>query len=153
MVNLYSIALFAHIIGAVLVFVLLTIEGLGLRFGFEYAQLNRMLGPVSAVLVLVPGLYMMAAQWGWAGWIVTGIAAYVLIAGVGAYTGISVMRGRMNRRTAVVSWLARIGLALGVAFIMTVKPSLIASVAAVLVGVVLGAAAGALRPRKEAAAL
>ena len=152
MVNLYSIALFAHIIGAVLVFVLLTIEGLGLRFGFEYAQLNRMLGPVSAVLILVPGLYMMAAQWGWAGWIVTGIAAYVLIAGVGAYTGISVMRGRMNRRTAVVSWLARIGLALGVAFIMTVKPSLIASVAAVLVGVVLGAAAGALRPRKEAAA-
>jgi len=151
-VNLYSIALFAHIIGAVLVFVLLTIEGLGLRFGFEYAQLNRMLGPVSAVLILVPGLYMMAAQWGWAGWIVTGLAAYVLIAGVGAYTGISVMRGRMNRRTAVVSWLARIGMAIGVAFIMTVKPSLVASVTAVLVGVVLGAAAGALRPREEAAA-
>jgi hypothetical protein len=151
-VNLYSIALFAHIVGAILVFVLLTIEGLGLRFGFDYAQLNRMLGPVSALLILVPGLYMMAAQWGWAGWIVTGIAAYVLIAGLGAYTGISVMRGRTDRRTAVVSWLARIGMALGVAFIMTVKPSLVASVTAVLVGVVVGAAAGALT-RREAVAL
>jgi hypothetical protein len=151
-VNLYSIALFAHIVGAILVFVLLTIEGLGLRFGFDYAQLNRMLGPVSALLILVPGLHMMAAQWGWAGWIVTGIAAYVLIAGVGAYTGISVMRGRMSRPTAVVSWLARIGMAIGVAFIMTVKPSLVVSVTAVLVGVVLGAAAGALRRRESAAA-
>jgi hypothetical protein len=151
-VNLYSIALFAHIVGAILVFVLLTIEGLGLRFGFDYAQLNRMLGPVSALVILVPGLYMMAAQWGWAGWIVTGIAAYVLIAGLGAYTGISVMRGRMDRRTAVVSWLARIGMALGVAFIMTVKPSLVVSVTAVLVGVVVGAAAGALT-RREAVAL
>jgi hypothetical protein len=150
-VNLYSIALFAHIVGAILVFVLLTIEGLGLRLGFDYAQLNRVLGPVSALLILVPGLYMMAAQWGWAGWIVTGIAAYALIAGVGAYTGISLMRGRMNRRTAVLSWLVRIGMALGVAFVMTVKPTLVLSVAAVLVGVALGAAAGALARRQVAA--
>jgi hypothetical protein len=150
-VNLYSIALFAHIVGAILVFVLLTIEGLGLRLGFDYAQLNRVLGPVSALLILVPGLYMMAAQWGWAGWIVTGIAAYALIAGVGAYTGISVLRGSMNRRTAVLSWLVRIGMALGVAFVMTVKPSLVLSVGAVLVGVALGAAAGALARRQVAA--
>ena len=150
--NLYSIALFAHILGAILVFVLLTIEGLGLRLGFDYAQLNRVLGPISALLVLVPGLYMMAAQWGWAGWIVTGIAAYAVIAGVGAYTGISVMRGRMNRRTAVLSWLVRIGIALGVAFVMTVKPSLVLSVTAVLVGAALGAAAGALSRREVVAA-
>jgi hypothetical protein len=151
-VNLYSIALFAHILGAILVFVLLTIEGLGLRLGFDYAQLNRVLGPTSALLILVPGLYMMAAQWGWAGWILTGIAAYVVIAGAGAYTGISVMRGRMNRRIAVLSWLVRIGMALGVAFVMTVKPSLALSVTAVLVGSVLGAAAGALARREAVAA-
>lgn len=150
--NLYSVALFVHIVGAILVFVLLTIEGLGLRFGFDYAQLNRVLGPLSALLILVPGLYMMAAQWGWAGWIVTGIAAYVLIAGVGAYTGISVMRGRMNRRSALISWLVRIGMALGVAFVMTVKPSFVLSVTAVLVGVVLGTAAAALTRRGVAAA-
>lgn len=150
--NLYSFALFAHIVGAILVFVLLTIEGLGLRFGFDYAQLNRVVGPVSALLILVPGLYMMAAEWGWAGWIVTGIASYVVIAGVGAYTGISVMRGRMNRRTAAASWLVRIGMALGVAFVMTVKPSLLFSVTAVVVGVALGAASGALMRREVVAA-
>src|SRR5690242_16911207 len=132
--DLYSIALFVHIVGAILVFVLLTIEGLSLRLGFAYARLNRSLGPVSAVLILGPGLYMMAAQWGWASWIVTGIAAYALIAAAGAYTGIGVLRGRLDRGTATVSWLARIGMALGVAFVMTVKPSLIGSVAAVLVG-------------------
>ncbi|HEV2141525.1 MAG TPA: hypothetical protein VGT01_10045 [Candidatus Dormibacteraeota bacterium] len=150
--NLYSVALFVHIVGAILVFVLLTIEGLGLRFGFDYAQLNRVLGPVSALLILVPGLYMMAAEWGWAGWIVTGIASYVVIAGVGAYTGISVMRGRMNRRTAAASWLVRIGMALGVAFVMTVKPSLLVSVTAVAVGVALGAAGGVLMRREVVAA-
>ena len=150
--NLYSVALFVHIVGAILVFVLLTIEGLGLRFGFDYAQLNRVLGPVSALLIIVPGLYMMAAEWGWAGWIVIGIASYVVIAGVGAYTGISVMRGRMNRRTAAASWLVRIGMALGVAFVMTVKPSLLFSVTAVVAGVVVGAAAGAMMRREVAAA-
>jgi len=149
--NLYSFALFAHIVGAILVFVLLTIEGLGLRIGFNYAQLNRVLGPVSALLILVPGLYMMSAEWGWAGWIVTGIASYALIAGAGAYTGISVMRGRMNRSTAVVSWLARIGMTLGVAFVMTVKPSLVLSVVSVLVGVALGAVVGSLTRREVAA--
>ena len=150
--DLYSIALFGHIVGAILVFVLLTIEGLGLRLGFDYAQLNRVLGPISALLILVPGVYMMAAQWGWAGWIVTGIATYVLIAGVGAYTGISVMRGRLNRRTAVVSWLVRIGMALGVAFVMTVKPSLVLSVTAVVAGAALGAAIAALMRREVAVA-
>jgi hypothetical protein len=150
--NLYSIALFAHIVGAIVVFVLLTIEGLGLRLGFDYAQLNRVLGPVSALLILGPGLYMMSAQWGWAGWIVTGIASYALIAGAGAYTGISVMRGRMHRSTATVSWLVRIGMAVGVAFVMTVKPSLALSVTAVLVGGALGAAAGVLTRRQIAAA-
>lgn len=148
--DLYSIALFVHIVGAILVFVLLTIEGLGLRLGFDYARMNRSLGPVSALLILGPGLYMMAAQWGWAGWIVTGIAAYALIAAAGAYTGIGVMRGRLDRGTAMVSWLARIGMALGVAFVMTVKPSLIGSVAAVLVGAALGVLAGTLTRRRVA---
>lgn len=139
--DLYSIALFAHIVGALLVFVLLTIEGLGLRFGFAYAQLNRAFGPVSALLILVPGLYMMKAQWGWTGWVVTGLASYALIAVVGAYTGVRVMRGGMDRSRAAMSWLVRIGIALGVVFDMSVKPDGLMSVLVVLVGIALGAAA------------
>src|SRR5438132_11642482 len=114
--DLYSIALFTHIVGAVLVFVLLTIEGLGLRFGFASAPLNRILGPISAAAILIPGLYMMAVQWGWAGWVVVGITTYVLIAAIGAYTGINVMRGRMTRQTAMVTSRVRLGTALGGVF-------------------------------------
>lgn len=140
--SLYAIALFAHIVGAVLVFVLLTIEGLGLRFGFPYARLNQVFGPISAALILVPGLYMTATQWGWTGWIVTGITSWVVIAVLGAFTGIGVARGSISVSTVTVTWLARIGLALGVVFDMTVKPSLAIAVAAALVGVALGAALG-----------
>jgi hypothetical protein len=149
--GLYPVALFAHVVGAVLVFVLLTIEGLGMRFGFAYAQLNRVLGPISAGLIFIPGLYMMAAQWGWVGWVATGIATYVLIAGLGAYTGIRIMRGGIGARMAVVSWLVRVGMALGVVFDMTVKPDLTVSVAAVLVGVFAGAASAAAIRRQAAA--
>src|SRR5260370_14446428 len=103
--DLYSVALFVHIVGAVLLFVLLTIEGVGLRVGFSAAPMNRVLGPISAVAILVPGAYMMWAQVGWTGWVAVGIATYVLIAGVGAFTRIHVVRGRMGNPPATLSWL------------------------------------------------
>jgi hypothetical protein len=146
--DVYSIALFVHIVGALLLFALLAIEGVGLRAGIPTAQLNRILGPISALAILLPGLYMMKAQWGWAGWIVVGITSWVLIAVVGAFTGISVMRGTMSNQAATVSWLVRIGMALGVVFDMTVKPNLLLSVVSVVVGVIVGVAASLARPRK-----
>ena len=73
--TLYSIALFLHIVGALLLFVLLTIEGLALRQGFTAARLNRALGPIAALAILVPGIYMTVSQWGWKGWIVVGITS------------------------------------------------------------------------------
>lgn len=137
--NLYAIALFAHIVGALVLFALLSAEGVGLRFRVPSASLNRILGPISALLILVPGFYMMATQWGFRGWIATGITTYVLIAVLGAFTGISVMRGRMTVQAAAVSWAIRVGLALGVVFDMTVKPDLPVAIAAVLIGAVAGA--------------
>lgn len=146
--NLYSIALFFHVVGAVLLFVLLTVEGVGLRVGFGSAQLNRILGPISAVMILVPGFYMVATTWGWKSWIVVGITAYVAIAVFGAITGVAVMRGRMSRQTAAFSWLTRVGLALGVLFDMTVKPGWLVSVLAVVAGFVVGAAVGLVSRRE-----
>ncbi|TMB43233.1 MAG: hypothetical protein E6J53_08900 [Chloroflexi bacterium] len=144
----YSIALFVHIVGALLLFVLLTIEGVGLRAGFATAQVNRILGPISALAILIPGIYMVATQVGWKPWIAVSITSWVLIAAGGAYTGISLMRGRMATRTATISWLVRIGMALGVVFDMTVKPDAIVAVIAILAGVVTGAAVG-LATRRE----
>ena len=145
--DLYSIALFVHIVGALLLFVLLTIEGIGLRVGFASASVNRVLGPVSALAILVPGLYMVATQAGWKAWVAVGLVSWVLIAAVGTVTGNSVLRGRMSQRAATISWLIRIGMALGVVFDMTVKPGLLVSITTVLAGVIAGAAASAARAR------
>jgi hypothetical protein len=145
--DLYSVILFVHIVGALLVFVLLTVEGLGLRFGFDYARLNRILGPISAAAILLAGLYLMWAQWGWKGWILVGIATYVVIAGLGAYTGISVTRGRMTTRAATNSWLARIGMASAVLFDMTVKPNGLVAALLVIAGAIVGVAVGVVRRR------
>lgn len=140
--SLYSIALFVHIVGSLLLFVLLTVEGIALRHGFMAARLNRVLGPISALTILVPGLYMVALQWSLNGWIVVGITAWVLIAVAGAATGISLLAGRLSTQAAAASWSIRVGTALGVVFVMTVKPDLLPSVIAVVAGAVLGAAGG-----------
>jgi hypothetical protein len=100
------------------------------------------LGPISAVLVLFPGLYMVATTWGWQGWVVVGITSWVLIAVLGAATGIRLMAGRLSRQVATTSWLVRVGMALGVVLIMTVKPAAAIAVAWVAIGAVLGGAAG-----------
>src|SRR4030088_2875417 len=120
--TIYSIALFLHIVGALLLFVLLTIEGIALRQGFTAARMNRTLGPISALTILFPGLYMTATQWGWKGWIVVSLTAWILIAVGGAATGISLLTGRLTTRGAAASWSIRVGMALGVVFLMTVKP-------------------------------
>jgi hypothetical protein len=138
--DLYSIALFVHILGAVLLFVLLTVEAVGLRTGSVAAPVSRILGPISALAILVPGFYM-GAQTGWSAWTAVGLVSYAVIAGVGAYTGVSVMRGRMSTGAATVSLLVRIGIAMGVLFDMTVKPEVVGSIAAVVVAVALALAA------------
>ena len=96
--TLYSIALFLHIVGAVVLFVLLTVEGL--RQGTKGARLNRIFGPISALLILVPGLY------------------------------------------------ARVGMAVAVVFVMTVKPDVLVSSITVAVGLVAGLAGGLFTARQ-----
>ena len=140
--TLYSIALFLHIVGALVLFGLLTVEGVSLRQGLMAARLNRILGPISAATILIPGVYMVFAEWGWNGWIVVGIAAWVLIAVAGAATGIGLLAGRVNVQTAALSWSVRVGMVLGVVFIMTIKPDLIPSIVLVVAGAALGAAVG-----------
>lgn len=140
--SLYTIALFLHIVGALVLFAILTVEGVSLRQGFMAARLNRILGPISAATILFPGIYMVVSQWAWNGWVVVGIAAWVLIAVAGAATGIGLLSGRLNLRSAALSWSIRVGMALGAVFIMTVKPDLIPSVIVVVAGAVLGGAVG-----------
>src|SRR5919201_6443853 len=62
--TLYRIALFVHVVGALLLFATLTVEGIGLRSlrrattvdqardGSSVARLTRVVGPVSALAIL-----------------------------------------------------------------------------------------------------
>src|SRR4051812_30730307 len=96
----YSIALFLHIVGALGMFAALALEGTSLFYlrrsvTVEQAHswmnvlgLVQRLGPVSLVLILLPGFYMMATVWGGVPWIAVALAAIVLIAVLGAFSGI-----------------------------------------------------------------
>jgi hypothetical protein len=164
---IYLIALFVHVVGAILLFATLTLEGIAMgllrraetaREGARSAavlQVNRVIGPLSGFGVLVPGLYMAATSWGWVPWIVVGLAAWALIAVLGAVNGIRILavqrtlgsesgpisaklRDRIRDPFFGASWSTRAGIALGVVFLMTVKPGLLGA----LVTVVVAAAAG-----------
>jgi hypothetical protein len=151
--SFYSIALFLHIVGALLLFGLLTGEGIFLRQGgLVGARFNRVVGPISGLLILFPGLYMTASTWGSKGWILVGLTGWVVIAVVGTFTGVMLLRGRMSAGTAAVSWTARVGLALGIVFVMTTKPDLLGSAVAVVVGAAIGLAAGLMSARRLQAA-
>src|SRR5258708_28780478 len=90
--NLYSIALFVHVVGALLLFVTLTVEGVALRqlsqaaaieparAGAAMLRLNRIGGPFSALRGLVPRVYMTLTTLGWGAWIVVALVAWVRIA-------------------------------------------------------------------------
>ena len=137
--TLYSIALFAHIVGALLLFALLAVEGVVFRQGMTAARFNRVAGPVSALFVLLPGLYMSATTWGWKAWIVVGLIGWAVIAIAGAVTGVLTLRGRMDPRLATLSLGGRVGMALGIVFAMTVKPDAPLSLVAAGGGAVAGA--------------
>ena len=158
--TLYSIALFIHIVGAVLLFVTLTVEGIALRLLRRAAtieaaqgaaallQLNRIVGPLSALGVLIPGLYMTATNWGWVAWIVVALVSWLAIAVLGAVNGIRILALERSQSLLsgirhpqfLISWLTRVGMALGVVFLMTIKPGAGAAVIAILLGAAAGAA-------------
>jgi hypothetical protein len=160
--TLYSIALFLHIVGALLLFVTLTVEGVALLHlrravtmgaaagAAGLLRLNRIVGPVSALGVLIPGLYMSATSWGWVAWIVIALVSWVVIAVLGAVNGIRILA--LERSQALltgiqnpmfqISWLTRVGIALGVVFLMAVKPGTVAAVLAILIAAAAGAGLG-----------
>jgi hypothetical protein len=160
--SLYSIALFVHVVGALLLFVTLTVEGVALRqlhraATTEAAQgaaamlrVNRIVGPLSVLGVLIPGLYMTATSWGWVGWILVALVSWGVIAVLGAVNGIRIVGLARSQALLtgirnpmfLISWMTRVGIAVGVIFLMTVKPGAVAAVLAILIAAAAGAALG-----------
>lgn len=164
--TLYAFALFVHIVGSLLLCTAFTAEGIGL-FQLRRASddtavrqwegvigLGRIFGPASVVTILASGLYMMISSWGWIPWIAVGLFAWVLIAVLGAVNGIrlsltvrkitagALPRTVLQSRAFVISWLTRLSIAVGVVFLMTNKPDLLAALVCVVVAAAIGVVAG-----------
>ena len=175
---LYSIALFLHVLGALGLFIALGVEWTSLRnlprattVGEARGWLGlflllRRIYPWSFVTILLTGIYMMAVSWGGAPWIALGLLAMLAIPALGA--GMTARRVReigptlgeadqldISLRTRLtdpilrLSLRLRIGLAVGIVFLMTVKPGWIGSFVAIVVFTGFGALAS-LAPWKRA---
>ena len=167
--TLYSIALFFHIAGALGVFAALALDWVGiskLRGARTVEQVRewagmygiiRALGGASVGALLIFGLYMTAVSWGPTGWIGIGFLSLLFIAVFGAVSGIRLSRvlaaarsgqgslGEDLRRALqaplfVASVRARAAVALGVVFLMTVKPDAVGSLLVIVIALVLGIA-------------
>ncbi|HKF18552.1 MAG TPA: hypothetical protein VKF14_15345 [Candidatus Dormibacteraeota bacterium] len=163
--TLYSVALFLHILGALLLFTALSLEGIGLRQmrrastpdqvrdAAGIAGLARIVGPASLVGIAVPGLYMTATTWGWVPWIVIGLASWLLVGVTGAVNGIRLasigraaggqplsaeLSARIGDPLLVTLWLMRSAIVLAVVFLMTIKPGTAAALLVVVAAAAIG---------------
>ena len=166
----YSFALFLHIVGALGLFMALGLEWTSLWYlrrattaeqvnqWFLIFALLRRIYPVSWAAILLPGFYMTATVWGGVAWISIAFAGIILIVVLGvALTGrrmaaigpaVAAERGSLSptlrqRLHDPLLWTSiqtRAAIALGIVFLMTVKPGLDGALLTIGVAVVLGLA-------------
>lgn len=181
---MYSTFLFVHIVGALGLFASLAVEQAALfhlRRAGTNAQarewlsllraMRRIQGP-SALALLATGLYMMATRWSHQAWAGLGLVGMILMAAIGVVVtgrrmkaiGQAVFSGDGSLPPAIrerladpvlrLSFAVRLALALGVVFNMSVKPTAVWAVAALIAAAALGVLAtrvggGASRPARQ----
>ena len=164
---LYQIALFFHVVGALGIFVALALEWLGLlnmrraetvedvrQWGGVLRSVRR-IGPIAMVIILISAFYMVATAWGGAGWIIVAFLALLLFPPLGAISGTRMasvgraiatqhgaltpaLREKLRHPLVWTLLLVRTAMALGIVFLMTVKPDLLGSVITMGIAIVLG---------------
>jgi hypothetical protein len=164
----YSIALFLHIVGALGFFVALGVEWISLRHlrgattaeqVVEWMRVStgvRRLGMASMLTLLVSGFFMMAiAQVGGA-WVIVAFWSLILLSILAvalSFRRMAAIGRAVTAETGSVSptlrhllhhpllWIAiqtRVAVALGIVFLMTVKPDLSGTLLTISVAIVLG---------------
>jgi hypothetical protein len=177
--NVYSVALFLHIVGALGLFVALGLEWTGLRqmrsatTSDQIRAWMRLLGSTRGVgmaamlTILVSGLYMMVTAWGATAWIAMSLGALVLgVVLTLALTGprmAAIGRALASEKGPVshslhtlvnhpdlwISIQTRVAAALGIVFLKVVKPDLGGSLLVMGVVIVLGLVSALPMPRRE----
>jgi hypothetical protein len=173
--NFYTLALFFHIVGALGLFVSLGLEWTSLhrlRLATTAEQVREWLrvvtgasrvGGASMVLILVAGFTLMALAGISAAWVIVAFWTFVLLAILrAALTGprLTAVRRAVTAEQGLVStslsqrlhhpllWLSiqtRLALALGIVFLMTVKPELSGALLTVGGATVLGVVSAVFR--------
>lgn len=165
---LYLIALFLHIAGAVTLFAAFGAEWLSIvnlrhatstenihQFISNFSILKKLYN-YSLLLILITGVYMMVSVWKHGAWMILGIIGMVLLGAIGRIAtskkvklmekGITEQTisistelwGLINNNRLSYSIWSRTTIALGIIFLMTVKPELIGSILALLISTVIG---------------
>ncbi len=174
----YTIALFFHIVGALGFFASLGLEWLSLRqlrtattveqvreWG-RLSTLVRRMGLASLGIILVFGFYLMAVATIGAAWLIVAFWMFVLLivlaealtgprlravkrATPGEHGPVSpTLLGLLHHPLLWISIQTRVAIALGVVFLMTVKPDLVGALVTAGIAAVLGLASALLLPSR-----
>ena len=177
--NGYSIALFLHIVGALGFFIALGLEWISLRNLRSATTAEQVLqwlrlpaemgrvGMLSMLTLLAAGFYMMAIVWGGVAWILVTLGAIVLMIILGmAITGRRMaaigqaaasehgpvspsLHHLLNQPVLWISLQTRVAMALGIVYLMVVKPGLVGSLVTMGVAIILGLASALPMPRRQ----
>jgi hypothetical protein len=168
--TLYFAARILHICGALGMFMALGVDlaGVGslgrartteqVRRAIESYRVNSVLGPISLLLVLVPGIYMATTAWAWQPWLQVSLGALVLVMALGGALsrpklsalaatvqgddrGLTLEQERQVRDPLLrTSFVVRALLSLGIVALMATKPDLSTSLLVIAAAHVLAAA-------------
>jgi hypothetical protein len=176
--NIYSIALFLHIVGALGFFAALGLEWTGLRqirsaispeqvrAWMGILKSTRKAGFASMLATVISGIYMMATVWGAVSWIIVAVGSLVLVIVLSlaltgprmAAIGRALIAGKGTLSQTFYSaanhpflWISihtRIAITLGIVFLKIVKPDFGGSLLTIGVAIVLGLALALPIPRR-----
>ncbi len=165
--NFYILVLFLHILGAAGLFLGLGMERITLNHLSRASTAEQVLswGPslklirisfsISALLLLLSGLYMAGRVWGWTGWVIVGLIMLITLAGAGSMGGKKIgelMKSLSNSTGSLSSEISekvsasflhksyktRIVLVIGTMFIMTMKTDWLMSIVSILIAFLIG---------------
>ncbi len=179
--NVYSITLFLHIVGALGFFMVLGLEWTGLwqlrnattleqvRPWLDILKRTLRVGFASMLITVITGVYMMATVWRSAAWLVVTVGALVLVIALSlvltsprmAAIGRTLVAEKVSLSHTFYSlanhpllWISvqtRVAITLGIVFLKTAKPDLGGSLLTIGVAIVLGLVSALPIPRRERA--
>jgi len=179
--NVYSINLFLHIVGALGICVALGLEWTGLsqiRSAVTLQQVRgwmgilknvRRVGFASMLTTVITGIYMMVVVWGGKAWIIVTVGSLVLLIGLAQVVtaprmlaiGQALVKEKdrlsktfynlVNHPLLSISIQIRVAITLGIVFLKIAKPDLGGSLLTIVIAIILGFVSALPMPLRERA--